>query len=182
LLRSVGGVLLRGFQVPDAAAFRAFAAGFGHPLLNYEFGSTPRTEVGSGGSGVPKALIIFAVVPGICEEVFYRGVILQGFRRGLGNWQAITVTSFLFAVMHMSPYRFFPQFAMGIMAGWLRVRTGSLVAPIVLHIGHNALLVIAGYVLGAQASWVVVAIGAVACAILAYAFWGPRRPAPAVGS
>lgn len=52
LLRSVGGVLLRGFQVPDAAAFRAFAAGFGHPLLSYEFGSTPRTEVGSGGSGV----------------------------------------------------------------------------------------------------------------------------------
>ncbi|MDH0864405.1 TauD/TfdA family dioxygenase [Mitsuaria sp. GD03876] len=48
LVGTVGGVLLRGFDVPDAAAFRAFAAGFGHPLLSYEFGSTPRSEVGAG--------------------------------------------------------------------------------------------------------------------------------------
>ncbi|SEL61879.1 Taurine dioxygenase, alpha-ketoglutarate-dependent [Roseateles sp. YR242] len=51
-LRTVGGVLMRGFEVPDAAAFRTCAAGFGHPLLSYEFGSTPRSEVGSGGAGV----------------------------------------------------------------------------------------------------------------------------------
>lgn len=45
---TVGGVLLRGFEVPSVEAFRAFAASFGHPLLSYEFGSTPRTEVGGG--------------------------------------------------------------------------------------------------------------------------------------
>lgn len=45
---TVGGVLLRGFRVPAVQDFRAFAAGFGHPLLSYEFGSTPRTEVGGG--------------------------------------------------------------------------------------------------------------------------------------
>jgi alpha-ketoglutarate-dependent taurine dioxygenase len=44
----VGGVLLRGFDVPSVDAFRAFAAGFGHPLLSYEFGSTPRSAVGGG--------------------------------------------------------------------------------------------------------------------------------------
>ena len=47
-LASVGGVLLRGFDVPSVAAFRQFAAGFGHPLLSYDFGSTPRTAVGGG--------------------------------------------------------------------------------------------------------------------------------------
>ncbi|OFA06704.1 TauD/TfdA family dioxygenase [Duganella sp. HH101] len=47
-LLTVGGVLLRGFDVPSVDVFRAFAAGFGHPLLSYEFGSTPRTEVGGG--------------------------------------------------------------------------------------------------------------------------------------
>jgi alpha-ketoglutarate-dependent taurine dioxygenase len=45
---TVGGVLLRGFDVPSVASFRAFATAFGHPLLSYEFGSTPRTEVGGG--------------------------------------------------------------------------------------------------------------------------------------
>lgn len=45
---SVGGVLLRGFDVPSVEAFQQFAAAFGHPLLSYDFGSTPRTAVGSG--------------------------------------------------------------------------------------------------------------------------------------
>ncbi len=43
-----GGVLLRGFNVGGPEAFRNFAASFGHPLLNYEFGSTPRSNVTKG--------------------------------------------------------------------------------------------------------------------------------------
>ena len=45
---TVGGVLLRGFDVPSVEVFREFAGRFGHPLLSYEFGSTPRTSVGGG--------------------------------------------------------------------------------------------------------------------------------------
>ncbi|WP_151634009.1 TauD/TfdA family dioxygenase [Noviherbaspirillum aerium] len=48
ILATIGGVLLRGFTVPAVEDFRAFAAGFGHPLLSYEFGSTPRIEMGGG--------------------------------------------------------------------------------------------------------------------------------------
>lgn len=47
LLRD-GGVLFRGFRLNGAEQFRQFAASFGHPLLNYEFGSTPRTNVTQG--------------------------------------------------------------------------------------------------------------------------------------
>jgi alpha-ketoglutarate-dependent taurine dioxygenase len=47
-LEKCGGLLLRGFHVGGAERFREFAAGFGHPLLNYEFGSTPRSNVTSG--------------------------------------------------------------------------------------------------------------------------------------
>ncbi|WP_020563495.1 TauD/TfdA family dioxygenase [Methylosarcina fibrata] len=43
-----GGLLFRGFSVSGPAEFKAFAAGFGHPLLSYEFGSTPRTKVEEG--------------------------------------------------------------------------------------------------------------------------------------
>ncbi|PPC75218.1 hypothetical protein C4K68_21510 [Pokkaliibacter plantistimulans] len=48
VVERVGGVLLRGFDVPDVSDFRAYAASFGHPLLNYEFGSTPRSAVSGG--------------------------------------------------------------------------------------------------------------------------------------
>lgn len=47
-LSTVGGVLLRGFSIPEVADFKKFAAQFGNPLLSYEFGSTPRTAVTSG--------------------------------------------------------------------------------------------------------------------------------------
>ena len=47
-LLTVGGVLFRDFAVPSVDDFRAFAASFGHPLLGYEFGSTPRSAVGGG--------------------------------------------------------------------------------------------------------------------------------------
>lgn len=43
-----GGLLFRGFTLDGADAFRAFAADFGHPLLTYEFGSTPRSKVTQG--------------------------------------------------------------------------------------------------------------------------------------
>ena len=43
-----GGVLLRGWSVAGSEGFRGFARGFGHPLLSYDFGSTPRSRVGDG--------------------------------------------------------------------------------------------------------------------------------------
>lgn len=48
LLPQAGGLLLRGFTPPGVEGFRRFAASFGHPLLNYEFGSTPRSQVSAG--------------------------------------------------------------------------------------------------------------------------------------
>ncbi|WP_448032950.1 TauD/TfdA family dioxygenase [Bradyrhizobium liaoningense] len=43
-----GGIVFRDFSLDGPDAFRAFAADFGHPLLTYEFGSTPRSQVTSG--------------------------------------------------------------------------------------------------------------------------------------
>ena len=50
---STGGALLRGFAVPDVETFQRFASSFGHPLLKYEFASTPRSAVqAANGAGV----------------------------------------------------------------------------------------------------------------------------------
>jgi alpha-ketoglutarate-dependent taurine dioxygenase len=52
-LLTTGGVLLRGFGVPDVETFQRCASAFGHPLLKYEFASTPRSAVeASSGAGV----------------------------------------------------------------------------------------------------------------------------------
>ncbi|HEX8590556.1 TauD/TfdA family dioxygenase [Pseudomonas sp.] len=40
-----GAILFSGFAPEGVEGFQRFAASFGHPLLNYEFGSTPRSQV-----------------------------------------------------------------------------------------------------------------------------------------
>jgi alpha-ketoglutarate-dependent taurine dioxygenase len=47
-LTTSGGLLLRGFSVGGVDGFRSFAAALAHPLLEYEFGSTPRSRVTEG--------------------------------------------------------------------------------------------------------------------------------------
>lgn len=52
-LQASGAILFRGFGGErnsdiEVDEFQRFAAGFGHPLLSYEFGSTPRSAVGNG--------------------------------------------------------------------------------------------------------------------------------------
>jgi len=48
ILNREGAVLLRGFGVSEIAEFQRFAQSFGHPLLNYDFASTPRSVVSGG--------------------------------------------------------------------------------------------------------------------------------------
>jgi hypothetical protein len=44
-LERAGAILFTGFQVPSIEAFQHFAASGGHPLIGYEFASTPRSQV-----------------------------------------------------------------------------------------------------------------------------------------
>lgn len=48
ILLDIGGVLFRGFRVTTPLDLKKFAASFGWPLVDYEFGSTPRMRVFQG--------------------------------------------------------------------------------------------------------------------------------------
>jgi alpha-ketoglutarate-dependent taurine dioxygenase len=45
VLPRVGAILFRGFQIGGVDAFEAFAQSFGHPLLTYDYQSTPRSNI-----------------------------------------------------------------------------------------------------------------------------------------
>ncbi|ASG24400.1 alpha-ketoglutarate-dependent taurine dioxygenase [Nitrospirillum viridazoti] len=48
ILPTVGGLVFRGLDIQGDAPFRAFVEAFGRPLLDYDFGSTPRSVVERG--------------------------------------------------------------------------------------------------------------------------------------
>jgi len=81
-----------------------------------------------------------AVAAPLFEELFVRGFLLEGLRRGsLGNAGAVVVTSLAWTVVHLQ-YDLFDLatvFAFGLVLGAARLRSGSLWIPIALHVLVN---------------------------------------------
>jgi sodium transport system permease protein len=84
--------------------------------------------------------LAIGVMPGVCEEIFFRGFVLSGFRR-LGKWPAILIAAFLFALAHASIYRLLPTLWLGIVFGYAVWKTRSIVCGMVAHALNNALMV-----------------------------------------
>ena len=92
--------------------------------------------------GLPLMVASMAVLPGICEELLFRGTVLSGLRRGIGPVGGILVSSFLFAALHADPERFVPQFFLGIVLAVLTVRAASIYPAMLVHAGHNSTVLI----------------------------------------
>jgi len=76
----------------------------------------------------------------IAEEVLWRGVAYEVFRRRLGTLGASLLSSLVFALAHPVPLGTVLQLMLlGLTAMFLRVRFGSLQPAILLHVIHNLL-------------------------------------------
>lgn len=93
-------------------------------------------------------ILVFVVglVPGLCEEVAFRGYFQQVFQYRFGTHQGIFVAASLFALMHMDPWHLPALFAIGVFLGYLFLWTGSLWVPVIAHFTNNAASVIMVYV------------------------------------
>ena len=76
------------------------------------------------------------------KELIFRGVIMSGFSRNYHPAFAIFFSALLFALFHLNPWQFPAAFALGIILGWIRIRTGSVLACIAGHAIHNGLVFI----------------------------------------
>ncbi len=87
-------------------------------------------------------VLLLAVSPAICEELFFRGALLSGMRRDLAAWRVIAWQAFLFGAVHASIYRFVPTAVVGAALAALVLRTRSVVPAILLHLCYNTILVL----------------------------------------
>lgn len=78
-----------------------------------------------------------AVVPALCEELLFRGVICRSLMN-YGSRTAILVSAVLFALMHTNLGQLLYAFAAGLLLGWIYVRSGSLKLAVLLHFINNA--------------------------------------------
>ena len=89
--------------------------------------------------GVLVMLTIFAVVVApVTEELYFRAFMQSAMRRRLREREAITAGALVFACVHQNWFALLPLFALGLLLGYLYERTQSLVAPVTVHVLHNA--------------------------------------------
>jgi len=87
-------------------------------------------------------LVLCSLAPAVLEEIAFRGVIFERLSRVLGEREGWLVQAALFSVLHLSPVIFPTHFAMGLIFGWLRMRTGSLIPGMILHATWNAVIIL----------------------------------------
>jgi membrane protease YdiL (CAAX protease family) len=86
-------------------------------------------------------LLLIAVIPGVCEEVLFRGALLGLLREGWSARWAVVAVALGFGLLHMHVPRLLPTAVLGLVMGLLVVRTGSLWTAVVAHTTNNAVAV-----------------------------------------
>lgn len=132
-------VLLAGSFIAVLSAYFKFLAHLGVPVLS----STH--EYRSAGWPLYVMLLLISVMPGIFEELGFRGVIQSVLERTVDAREAWLIQAALFSVLHLSPIIFPSHFVMGLVLGFLRMRTRSLYPGMLLHAGWNALVVVSEF-------------------------------------
>lgn len=90
------------------------------------------------------SILVVAVMPGICEEIMFRGNILKGYK-SLGENKAILYTAILFGLFHFNFQNLFGPIFLGFILGILNKKTNSIYSSIVGHSFNNALAISIGY-------------------------------------
>ena len=97
-------------------------------VLDKLFGAAPMWAV----------ILVIALLPALCEEFAFRGFILSGFRHRGHDWRAIIFTSLFFAITHTILFQQFNAFLLGMLLGYLAVKSRSIWPPVIYHFVHNA--------------------------------------------
>ena len=81
------------------------------------------------------SVVVFAPV---CEELLFRGVLYPSLRDLGHRRMAIAASSLLFAAIHGSLALMLPLTVLAVVLVWLYEKTGSIIAPILMHAAFNA--------------------------------------------
>lgn len=86
-------------------------------------------------------VLLACVVGPVVEEIFFRGMLLTALRKRSSRMAAVLISSGSFAAAHTNAVGFVPILLLGCLLAVCYERSGSLWAPIAVHVFHNSLLI-----------------------------------------
>ncbi len=131
-LMAPGSVLLTAGIASLQSSFLPMSDSYAKTMMDY---MVPKDQ--------PLAMILFAmaVMPGVCEEVLFRGAIFGLLRRKFTSVYCCFLVGILFGFFHLSGYRLLPTATLGIILTLMVYRTGSIFPSMLFHASHNALAI-----------------------------------------
>jgi membrane protease YdiL (CAAX protease family) len=90
---------------------------------------------------VPGGYMVVALLPPLVEEMVFRGCILKSLLqwKPQKQWLMIALSALIFALVHLNPAQMPHTFLIGLLLGWMYVRTGSIVPGVVFHWTNNTI-------------------------------------------
>ena len=87
--------------------------------------------------------ILLTIFPAIIEEVFFRHLVLDTFRREFHSWATgVWVSSIMFGMAHIGqPFALPYLIGVGFILALLRTASGTLLLPMLVHAFHNGIVV-----------------------------------------
>lgn len=89
------------------------------------------------------AIVMLVVMAPLFEEFIFRGVLLESTRAKYGVMAAWLVSSAIFGIIHVHPTVAVNAFAMGLVLGFIYLRTDSIWSTIILHAVNNGIAYLA---------------------------------------
>jgi uncharacterized protein len=83
-----------------------------------------------------------SVVAPIVEELIFRGLIFNGFRKNYNGFVAVVMSALLFSLFHLNPWQMPATFVLGLLLGWLMLRTNNILVAILGHSINNTLVLL----------------------------------------
>lgn len=90
------------------------------------------------------SFLIIALTPGICEELMFKGLVLNSYE-SLGQKKAIVYSAILFGLFHFNMQNFLGPIYLGIILGIIFIKTDSLYSSILGHTTSNTIALTIGY-------------------------------------
>jgi membrane protease YdiL (CAAX protease family) len=92
-------------------------------------------------TSIAMALLYGVVQTGFTEELLFRGLLAGSLSRVLSIWWADVVQTLVFLIPHFLVLRVMPEMAIvlpfigagGLFVGWVRIKSGSIVGPWLIH-------------------------------------------------
>lgn len=93
--------------------------------------------------GVLGAIIAVSILPGVCEEFLFRGVLYRVMRQ-VAVWRRILFIGALFSLIHFDVVGFVPLLLLGALLTWLRALSGTWTYSALVHIAFNGTAIALG--------------------------------------